>query len=152
MTAIGAKYVHTNIVARDWRALAKFYQDVLACVPVPPERHYQGDWITDVTGLDDVCLEGIHLRVPGYGDQGPTLEIFQYSRQPDRPQPATNQPGFAHIAFHVDDVAQARQEVLRAGGKDLGKVHSMVVPGAGTVTIVYMTDPETNIIELQHWS
>ena len=119
---------------------------------MPPERHYQGDWITDVTGLDDVCLEGIHLRVPGYGDQGPTLEIFQYSRQPNRPQPATNQPGFAHIAFHVDDVAQARQEVLRAGGNDLGKVHSMAVPGAGTVTIVYMTDPETNIIELQHWS
>ena len=143
--------VHTNIVARDWRSLAKFYQDVFACIPVPPERHYQGDWIADVTGLDDVSLEGIHLRMPGHGEQGPTLEIFQYSQQPDRPQPATNQPGFTHIAFHVEDVEQARQEVLRSGGKDLGKVHSMAVPGAGTVTLVYMTDPEGNIVELQAW-
>jgi predicted enzyme related to lactoylglutathione lyase len=152
MTAKGAKYVHTNIVARDWRALAEFYQNVFACTPVPPERHYQGPWVAAVTGLADVSLEGIHLRVPGYGEQGPTLEIFQYSRQPDRPTPATNQPGFAHIAFHVDDVSQARQEVLSAGGADLGKMHSMEVPNAGTVTLVYMTDPEGNIIELQNWS
>ncbi len=145
------KYVHTNIVARDWRALASFYQDVLDCTPVPPERHYEGAWLEDVTALADVTVEGMHLRLPGYGEQGPTLEIFAYSRQPERPKPATNQPGFAHIAFHVDDVDQMRKRVLEAGGQDLGKLHTMDVPNAGTVTLIYMTDPEGNIVELQNW-
>jgi hypothetical protein len=26
------------------------------------------------------------------------------------------------------------------------------IPGAGRVTFVYLTDPEGNIIELQHWA
>ena len=36
------KYVHTNIVAHDWRALAGFYETVFECRPMPPERHYSG--------------------------------------------------------------------------------------------------------------
>jgi predicted enzyme related to lactoylglutathione lyase len=27
----GARYVHTNLIARDWRALAGFYQRVFGC-------------------------------------------------------------------------------------------------------------------------
>ena len=34
----GARYVHTNLIARDWRRLAAFYESVLGCVPVHPER------------------------------------------------------------------------------------------------------------------
>lgn len=151
--AVQARYTHTNIVARDWRALAKFYEDVFGCVPLPPERNYRGDWINDVTALPgDVSLAGMHLRLPGHGSTGPTLEIFEYNHQAQRPPTAANMPGFAHIAFHVDDVPAARTAVLAAGGHDLGKLHSMEVPGAGAITLIYMTDPEGNIIELQHWS
>lgn len=151
--SIEAKYVHTNIVATDWRRLADFYQRVFGCVPLMPERHYRGPWIRDVTGIaEDVEIQGIHLRLPGYGPQGPTLEIFEYSVQPKRPPIAANQPGFAHIAFHVSDVEHARQAVLDCCGKDLGTIHKMQVPGAGTIELIYMTDPEGNIIELQHWS
>jgi predicted enzyme related to lactoylglutathione lyase len=149
---IQAKYVHTNIVARDWRRLAKFYEEVLGCVPLPPERDYSGAWVNDVTAIvGDVSLRGIHLRLPGHGDSGPTLEIFEYSPQPPRPPIAANQPGFAHIAFHVSDVPAARQAILDAGGQDLGKLHTMQVRNAGRITLIYMTDPEGNIIELQHW-
>lgn len=151
--SICARYVHTNIVSSDWRRLADFYCDVFGCRPVPPQREYRGQWINEVTAIpEEVTLEGIHLRLPGYDDRGPTLEIFQYSQQPQRPPIATNQPGFAHIAFHVDDVPAARNSVLAAGGHDLGKLHTMDVPGAGTITLIYMTDPEGNIVELQHWS
>jgi catechol 2,3-dioxygenase-like lactoylglutathione lyase family enzyme len=94
----------------------------------------------------------VHLRLPGYGEQGPTLEIFQYNHQQERPATAINRPGFAHIAFAVDDVDAARDAVLAAGGGTVGQVVSVDVPGAGTVTFVYLTDPEGNIIELQRWS
>jgi predicted enzyme related to lactoylglutathione lyase len=33
---IEATFGHVNLVARDWRALAAFYQRVFDCVPVPP--------------------------------------------------------------------------------------------------------------------
>lgn len=149
---IKAKYVHTNIVAHDWQAQATFYQDVFGCTPLPPQRDYHGDWVGRVTGLPQASLQGIHLRLPGYDEDGPTLEIFQYDQTEDGLGPAANRRGFTHIAFLVDDVAAARQAVRQAGGHDLGKLHTMEVPGAGVITLIYMTDPEGNIIELQHWA
>ncbi|MCC7086672.1 MAG: VOC family protein [Pirellulales bacterium] len=150
---IRAKYTHTNIVAKDWRRLAKFYEEVFGCTPIPPERDYRGPWINDVTALlGEISLAGMHLRLPGHGSQGPTLEIFEYNQQAERPSTAANMPGFAHIAFHVDDVSAASSAVLAAGGHELGKLHSMHVPGAGMITLIYLTDPEGNIIELQNWS
>lgn len=149
--AFAAKYVHTNLVAHDWRRMAKFYQEVFGCAPLLPERHYEGKWVEDVTTLSNASLQGVHLRLPGYGDSGPTLEIFEYNFTKDDSPTTANQRGFAHIAFHVDDVAAARDVVLQNGGKNLGKLHTMQVSGAGTITLAYMADPEGNIIELQHW-
>lgn len=147
-----AKYVHTNIVARDWRALASFYERVFGCEPVPPERTLSGPWLEAATGVSGARIRGVHLRLPGYEDGGPTLEIFQYDPQAEALEPAANRPGLAHIAFAVDDVEQARQAVVSAGGRCIGDVVSLEVLGAGIVTFAYVTDPEGNIIELQSWS
>ena len=32
-SAGGARYAHTNLIARDWRRLVDFYQTVFGCVP-----------------------------------------------------------------------------------------------------------------------
>jgi catechol-2,3-dioxygenase len=50
----------------------------------------------------------------------------------------------------VDDIKTARDAVIEARGKTIGKTVSLEVSGAGKVTFVYLTDPEGNIIELQH--
>lgn len=146
------RYVHTNLVAADWRNLASFYERVFGCVPLLPERDLAGEWLEAGTGVPQARIRGIHLRLPGHGDSGPTLEIFQYDRQMEREIPAANRPGFAHIAFAVDDVAAARDAVLAAGGGAVGEVVAAPIGGAGQVTFAYVTDPEGNIIELQHWS
>lgn len=150
--AVRAKFVHTNIVARDWRTLARFYEQVLGCVPMPPERNLEGQWLEKGTGVPGARIRGIHLRLPGYGPEGPTLEIFQYSPHEEPLDTAINRPGLGHIAFAVDDVEAARDAVVAAGGDDVGQIVSLPVPGAGTVTFAYVTDPEGNIIELQCWS
>lgn len=150
--AINARFVHTNLIAQDWKKLARFYEQVFGCTPILPERELTGRWLEEGTGVADAQVCGMHLRLPGYGDDGPTLEIFQYNRQEERPKTASNRPGFAHIAFAVDDVESARDAVLAAGGGVVGKVVSAKVSDAGTVTFVYLTDPEENIIELQSWS
>jgi catechol 2,3-dioxygenase-like lactoylglutathione lyase family enzyme len=147
----GTRFAHTNLIARDWQRLARFYEEVFGCTPVPPERDLEGSWLESATGVPCARIQGVHLRLPGYGDQGPTLEVFQYSQQEERPQTAVNRPGFAHIAFAVDDVRATREAVLAADGGTVGELVTLEVPGAGTVTFVYLTDPEGNIIEVQSW-
>jgi predicted enzyme related to lactoylglutathione lyase len=148
----GARYVHTNLIARDWRALTQFYQSVLGCVLVPPERHFSGPDLEAGTGVRGSNIDGVHLRMPGNGDNGPTLEIFTYSRLADGPPPAVNRPGFGHIAFAVDSVADARAEVLGAGGKPVGEIVMLTTEVGRHVTWCYVTDPEGNILELQSWA
>ena len=75
-----AKYVHTNLIARDWRMLAKFYSEVFGCSLVPPERDYQGDELDAGTGLKGVRLTGVHLRLPGYDKNGPTGDVVLHDR------------------------------------------------------------------------
>jgi catechol 2,3-dioxygenase-like lactoylglutathione lyase family enzyme len=149
--SIPARYTHTNLIARDWRRLAAFYQDVFGCIPVPPERDLQGAWLESVTGIPGAHLRGMHLRLPGYGEHGPTLEIFQYEDILDGGAPAANRAGLGHLAFAVEDVAAACEALLAAGGGMLGKVVSVEIAGAGRITFAYATDPEGNLIELQRW-
>lgn len=148
---VRARYRHTNIVAEDWRRLAEFYQRILGCSPVPPERILVGEWIERCASVPGAEVRGVHLRLPGCGDDGPTLEIFQYNKAEKRPGTAINRPGLAHLAFEVDDVEAARDAVLAAGGGCVGDLVTTDIPGAGTITLVYLTDPEGNIIELQSW-
>lgn len=145
------KYKHTNIVARDWQKLAGFYEKVFGCVRVLPERHLSGDWLEEGTGVSGAQLSGIHLRLPGFDGEGPTLEIFQYAHSEAKPETKANREGFGHIAFEVDDVSSALREVLSHGGSEVGKTVSRQIPGVGLLTFVYVADPEGNIIELQSW-
>ena len=146
-----AVFSHVNIVARDWKALVAFYSDVFGCEIVPPERDLSGPELEAGTGVRDAHLRGAHLRLPGSGADGPTLEIFEYD-SPSQASPAeVNAPGIAHIAFEVENVAAARDEVLRRGGSTVGEMVELTIPAGGEITFVYVRDPEGNIIELHSW-
>ena len=149
---ITAKYVHTNLIAEDWQALASFYQELFGCIPVPPERDFQGEKLEAGTGIPGAHLRGVHLRLPGWGDGGPTLEIFNYNILEQRGKTALNRPGFGHIAFSVEDVAAAQKAVIQAGGHALGEMVTLQVATGAKVTLCYVSDPEGNSIELQSWS
>jgi catechol 2,3-dioxygenase-like lactoylglutathione lyase family enzyme len=146
-----ARYVHTNLIARDWRTLAAFYQDVFGCVPVPPERDYRGAELDALTGLEGVHQRGVHLRLPGWGEDAPTLEIFELT--PDfETSKAIQRRGFGHIAFEVPDVLEAQRVVLAAGGSRIGEVVTLTRADGWRVTVCYVTDPEGNALELQSWN
>ncbi len=146
------KFGHFNIIASDWRRLSHFYQTVFGCTPVPPRRKLFGTELEGGTGIPGAVIEGEHLRLPGLGDSGPTLEIYSYSEPLDRPQPAPNRIGFGHLAFEVPDVADSLAQLLAAGGSAQGKIVALPVPGKGVSNFVYAKDPEGNIIEIQSWS
>ncbi|GAB5555549.1 MAG: hypothetical protein Sapg2KO_51400 [Saprospiraceae bacterium] len=146
------RYAHTNIIARDWKELVDFYCKVFECELVPPVRNQSGDWLSQGTGVPNAHLKGAHLRLPGHGNQGPTLEIYQYKQVITQEPIAPNQRGFGHLAFEVDDVEQILSKVKAHGGSANGKITIRKVEGVGQITFVYARDPEGNLLELQNWS
>jgi predicted enzyme related to lactoylglutathione lyase len=146
------KYVHTNIVSKNWRVLADFYIKIFDCKEVPPKRDLSGEWLEKATGLKYPHLIGMHLRLPGFGDNGPTLEIFQYDEMLEKTtQSSANRVGLGHLAFEVDDVSTTLNLLLEKGGHKLGEVVVQEISGVGEITFTYATDPEGNIIEIQSW-
>jgi predicted enzyme related to lactoylglutathione lyase len=146
------RFGHVNVTASDWRRLASFYAEVFGCEFVPPERDISGPVLEAATGLSGAHLRGAHLRLPGFGPTGPTLEIFQYDDAPAHPGPAIPRPGWGHLAFQVPDVAATLDAVVAAGGTRLGEVVTTATADGRKVTWCYGTDPEGNILELQRWS
>lgn len=144
-----ATYKHTNIIARDWRKLAAFYENVLGCRRILPERHHSGSWIEKGTAVSGAEIFGIHLRLPGCGDDGPVLEIYQYAKNEVKADVVPNREGYGHIAFEVADVADALKRVKENGGGVVGEVATIRKDDVGVHTFVYATDPEGNIVELQ---
>ena len=145
------KYAHINIIAKDWQLLCEFYQEIFECVPVSTERNHHGESVDKLTGISKVRVKGRHLRVPGYGEHAPTIEIFSFSQAGQDSPKLLNRPGFSHMAFEVDDLDQRREKIKAFGGSDYGEKVTLDISGAGKLTLIYMTDPEGNIIELQKW-
>jgi len=144
------KFVHTNLIAKDWKKLAKFYIDVFDCEPTRPERDLSGDWIDKMTGIPGVRVKGIHLKLPGY-DNGPTLEIFEYNVTSETTNDVLiNDPGFSHIAFHVSNVEDIIDKLIANGGALYGELAEKEIRGAGFVKAIYAKDPEGIIIEIQN--
>ncbi len=146
-----ARFVHTNLVAADWRALASFYERVFGCAVVPPERHFAGPTLEAGTAVAGARLDGVHLRLPGHGAAGPTLEVFSYSPAAHRVAALVTRPGLGHVAFEVESVDEARREVLSEGGRTVGEIVTLATSDGRQVTWCYVTDPEGNIVELQSW-
>jgi glyoxylase I family protein len=148
----GARFGHVNVTGADWRRLAAFYTELFGCEVVPPERDYQGADLESATGVAGAHLTGAHLRLPGHGPTGPTIEIYQYDAVEAPRPPRVDRAGWGHVAFQVPDVPTAVREVLAAGGGRVGEVITSTTADGRNVTWCYATDPDGNIVELQAWS
>ena len=144
------RFGHTAIVARDPESLAAFYIEVLDCEISGPRRDLFGTALERGMGLPGAHVQGVHLRLPGHGGQGPVLEIFRLE-QTVPGSDAVNRVGLMHIAFSVDDVQTTLDRITAAGGSSQGELAEVSVAGVGTAEFVYARDPEGNIVELQGW-
>ena len=57
--------------------------------PKGPERDLSAAWLDRVNSVPNARLRGVHLRLPGYDDDGPTLEIFSYDQLIERGLPTS---------------------------------------------------------------
>jgi len=145
------KYIHTNLTVEDLEGISEFYQKVFGCIPVRSPDDLDGQWVEDITAVKNAAIRYVHLTLPGYGPEGPELELIQYRNEVSHPEKISNCSGYGHIAFSVDDVQDVLQKIVQEGGGVIGEVVKTEVPNRGVLTEVYVTDPEGNIIELQHY-
>ena len=148
----GVRFGHVNVTGADWRRLAAFYAELFGCEVVPPERDYRGADLESATGVAGAHLTGAHLRLPGHGPTGPTIEIYQYDTVEAPRSPRVDRAGWGHVAFQVPDVSTAVLAVIESGGGRVGEIITSTTADGRRVTWCYATDPDGNIVELQAWS
>jgi hypothetical protein len=82
------KFVHTNLIAKDWKSLSKFYIDVFGCKPTCPERDLSGEWLEKITEIKNARIRGMHggtlfgeVAQKQYPELG--LLTVEYTRDPE---------------------------------------------------------------------
>ena len=149
------RLAHVSITAKDLDRLREFYEKALGFTEARPEKGFSGAWLEKGTGVPGASIKRVHLRLPGSSPDGTLLEIIEYAgKAGESAPPAANTPGLRHVAFEVEtpaELARLRDLVIENGGSGLGDISENHIEGLGTVTFVYMTDPEGNIIELLNW-
>ena len=149
------RLAHVSITAKDMDGLLGFYRKALGFTEARPEKSFSGAWLEKGTGVPGASIKRVHLRLPGSGPDGALLELIEYAGSAeDKSPPAANRRGLRHIAIETDspeELARLHNLVIKHGGSGLGDISENHIEGLGTVTFVYMTDPEGNIIELLNW-
>ena len=137
---------HISLTARNADRLAGFYRRVFGCTELRGRRRLSGAAVERGNGLPGVAIESLWLALPGV--QGVFLEILEYSQTPERGAPAVNAPGYGHLSFVVEDIAATMAAMLEAGGQAQGEITDFGSTDTPFL-IVYMRDPEGNVIELE---
>ncbi|MEW6144476.1 MAG: VOC family protein [Thermodesulfobacteriota bacterium] len=149
------RLAHVSITAKDLSKLREFYEKALGFVETKPEREFSGKWLDKGTGVPGAGIKRVHLKLPDDEPGSALLEIIEYTGKAGASAtPAANTPGLRHVAFEVEtpeELARIHKLVLKNSGGRLGEISEKEIDGLGTVTFVYMTDPEGNIIELLNW-
>jgi len=104
---------HTGIVVRDLEKTANFYR-ALGFVD-DNQALEEGEFIDQVTGLENTKLEWIKLKTP----DGYILELLQYHSHPENTeitQQKSNKLGSSHMAFSVDNIDRICEKIEQLGG------------------------------------
>lgn len=145
------RYDHTNIGVRDVERLSDFYEQAFSCIRLSSTERMSDALMARGMGLQEAEVRAVWMRLPGHGEEGPILELFEYTQSLECPESSANQHGYNHIAFEVADVEATADAVVAAGGTRLGEVVDFESPSDGVVTFVFLRDPEDNIIQLIHY-
>jgi catechol 2,3-dioxygenase-like lactoylglutathione lyase family enzyme/uncharacterized protein YciI len=136
---------HAGLQVADLDRSIGYYRDVIGLRLLERLRR-DDDYLKVVTGYPEVTLDVAVLQEPG---SGALLELLQYLGTAGTPvDPATANPGTAHVCFQVDDVDAIHARAAAAG---FGAVNPPVTPTAGRWTggrSVYLMDPDGIRVEL----
>jgi catechol 2,3-dioxygenase-like lactoylglutathione lyase family enzyme len=140
------KVNHVSITVKDLDQVVAWFRDVFGLTNVRPTYEHKGPFIGSVTGLP-----GAHLRVGKVEVGGFILEFIQYLSPPGRELKGnTNDVGYPHIGFEVDDIEKMYKTLTQRGVKFKSPPVWQTTEGHPTYGwgIAYLWGPEGMTIEL----
>jgi catechol 2,3-dioxygenase-like lactoylglutathione lyase family enzyme len=129
---------HVNIASAELDRLVDFYAAFVGATAVKSPRLHSDPRLDAIADLPDVSLRARWLALPNA-----QIELMQYHQPATTVQTGRRDagvPGFAHIAFEVDDLQAAVQHLRHCGGQATDPV-----PGAFSTQ---GSDPDGNTLWL----
>ena len=138
---------HVGITVSDLDRALGFYRDLLG-LHVIAEATVAESEVAELLGLDSVDLRIADLDS---GD-GRVVELIQYLHPKGRRiDHESADPGTAHIAFTVDDLASVRERLSNAGATIISRRPITIFEPGGSfdgAICLYVRDPDGVILEL----
>jgi catechol 2,3-dioxygenase-like lactoylglutathione lyase family enzyme len=138
---------HVSITVKNLDQVVDWFRDKLGCTNIWEPYEHKGEMVEKLTGLP-----GAHIRVRKVQVQDFVLEFIQYLSPPGRELKGnTNDVGYPHIGFEVDDINKAYEQLKRKGVKFKSppfKITNEANPMFGWQA-VYFWGPEGMTLEFQ---
>lgn len=134
------RFIHVNLISKDWKKLSNFYQTVFGAVPTGALRDYKDAWISNLVGVKDARIVGQHVALPGYSVGGPTFEIFTYGTQAKQGPLHFGDLGTVCTGFETKDLSATLKAAVDAGGKVIRSEEN---------AFGLIQDPDGNLIQLK---
>ncbi|MCP3964780.1 MAG: hypothetical protein GY750_08215 [Lentisphaerae bacterium] len=135
---------HINIVVSDLIETENFFKK-LGFIRNHKEK-IEGDWISEVVGLEGVSADYIALSLP---ESDVCVELIKYY-SPVSPQTNLNEQantiGFRHVALKVKDIEKEVKKLESLNIKFNSKIHRK-----GNKLLVYFSGPDDIIMELAEY-
>ena len=134
---------HTGITVANLERSLAFWRDVLG-FELSHRPHQTGELASEITGVPGAEISIAVLK--GYGHK---IELLEYLAPPNRKHVGL-QPcdvGSVHVALLVDDLDAVLNTIATSGWKAAGKAQTLKSgPNAGK-RVVYVRDPDGNLLE-----
>ncbi len=137
---------HTSFTVSDLDRSLEFYVEILGCEVVWRREDITSRYFRDIVGFPDSVVRGAYLRIPGSDHK---LELFEYvNPRGIAADTRTNNPGSSHIAFFVEDLIAAYEELRARGGRFRSPPVYIDAGASQGGYAVYMLDPDGITVEL----
>ena len=137
------RLTHVGVCVSDIERSLRFYRDVLGFVFVS-ELQVAGEPAATLLQLTPLDLRAVYLERDGF-----RIELLHYAapgHQGNGQPRAMNALGLTHLSFRVDNLAETRAALARAGVAVLENTH-IDLP-AFEAAAIFVTDPDGTLIEL----
>ncbi len=141
---------HFGFTVPDAQQAVDFFVGVMGCkafFTIGPFGPFKDDWMKENLNVNPRAeIPVAHLVRCG---NGTNFEIFEYSSPDQRPeQPRNSDIGGHHIAFYVDDLKAAMDNMRNHGVKFLGEPHLFTEGPLKGLTWIYFMSPWGMQLEL----
>lgn len=136
---------HTSFTVSNLDRSLEFYINLLGCELVG-RRDITNQYFRDIVGFPDCVVRAAWLRIPGSDHK---LELFEYVKPRGIvADTRTNNPGSSHIAFYVNDLHAAYEELKSKCAQFRSRPIYIDAGASNGGHALYLLDPDGITVEL----